>query len=99
MTTWFSEYRVRTMAERLAPQIAPRVEAAILATIRSELPILLMEELRRELPGHTPKGSAAERKMRDDAIRSMWSGNNAKDLSVMFGLSTKQIIRIATGRE
>jgi hypothetical protein len=65
MSTWFSEYRVRSLAERSAPRIAPKVEAALLACIRAELPALLMDELRNEIPEFVPKHSVALRRDRD----------------------------------
>ena len=98
MSTWFSEYRVRSLAERIAPRIAPKVEAALLACIRQELPGMLMEELRREIPEFTPKHSMALRRDRDNLIRARFTGRNAVELSGQFGLSAKQIMRIARGK-
>jgi hypothetical protein len=98
MSTWFSEYRVRSLAERIAPRIAPKVEAALLACIRAELPGMLMDELRREIPEFTPKHSVALRRDRDNLIRARFTGRNAVELSHQFGLSAKQIMRIARGK-
>lgn len=97
MSTWFSEYRVRSLAEHITPRIAPKVEAAILACIRAELPGMLMEELRREIPEFTPKHSVALRRDRDNLIRARFNGSNAAELSGQFGLSIKQVIRIGRG--
>lgn len=94
MNLWFSEYRVRALAESIAPQIAPRVEAAIIATIRAELPRLLMDELRRELPEHTPNGSNSQRSMRDKAIRMEFTGTNARALADKYRISYRQVRRI-----
>lgn len=95
MSTWFSEYRVRSLAERIAPRIAPKVEAALLACIRAELPGMLMDELRREIPEFTPKRSVTARRDRDNLIRARFTGRNAAELSAQFGLSIKQVMRIA----
>lgn len=97
MSTWFSEYRVKCLAERIAPKIAPKVEAALLACIRAELPAMLMDELRRDLPEFTPKHSNSIRRDRDNMIRARWNGRNAAELSTQFGLSIKQVTRIARG--
>lgn len=97
MSTWFSEYRVRSLAERIAPRIAPKVEAALLACIRAELPGMLMDELRREIPEFTPKRSVTVRRDRDNLIRARFTGRNAAELSAQFGLSIKQVMRIARG--
>lgn len=97
MSTWFSEYRVRTLAERIAPRMAPKVEAALVEIIRAELPAMLMDELRRELPEFTPKRSAAHRRDRDNLIRARFTGRNAVELAGQFGLSPKQVLRIARG--
>lgn len=95
MSSWFSEFRVRTLAERIAPRIAPKVESALLAVIRAELPAMLMEELRREIPEFTPKGSASRRRERDNLIRARYNGANAGELAGQFGLSASQVRRIA----
>lgn len=97
MSTWFSEYRVRTLAERIAPRIAPKVEEALLAVIRAELPGMLMEELRLEIPEFTPKKSLSMRRDRDNLIRARYNGTNAAELSHQFGISIKQIMRIGRG--
>ena len=97
MSTWFSEYRVKGLAERIAPKIAPKVEAALLACIRAELPALLMDELRNEIPEFVPKHSVALRRDRDNLIRARFNGRNAVELSGQFGLSAKQVMRIARG--
>lgn len=97
MSTWFSECRVKSLAERIAPKIAPKVEAALLACIRAELPALLMDELQREIPDLTPKVNPARRRDRDNLIRARFTGGNAGELAGQFGLSAKQVLRIARG--
>jgi hypothetical protein len=94
MSHWFSEFHVRTLAERIAPRIAPAVEVAILSCVRAELPLLLMDELRRMLPDSTPKGSNAARRARDDLIRARYTGRNAPELAAEFCLHVTQIRRI-----
>lgn len=96
MSTWFSEYRVRTLAERIAPRISPFVEAAIYATIRAELPGLLMEVLRDEIPEAMPKGSITKRRQVHEAMRAAWTGRNARELATRFGYSVKQVHRICS---
>ena len=72
MSTWFSEYRVRTLAEHIAPRILPKVEAALGNVFREHLPGMLMEAIRAEIgTEHAPKGSAAARRDRDALRRRM----------------------------
>jgi hypothetical protein len=98
MSTWFSEYRVRTLAEHIAPRIQPKVEAAIAEVFRAHMPGLLMEAIRAEIGfEHAPKGSAAARRDRDNLIRSRFNGRNAVELAGQFGLSVKQVVRIGRG--
>jgi hypothetical protein len=73
------------------------VEAALLACIRAELPALLMDELRADLPEFTPKYSVSLRRDRDNLIRARYNGENAVELAGQFGLSPKQITRIGRG--
>ncbi len=99
MSTWFSEYRVRCLAERIAPRIAPAVEAAItsamLGAIRAELPGLLMDELRREIPELVPKRSPIAQRGRDDAIRAAWRpGVRTRDLAAQFRVSIRHVQRL-----
>jgi hypothetical protein len=98
MSTWFSEYRVRTLAEHIAPRILPKVEAALGNVFREHLPGMLMEAIRAEIgTEHAPKGSAAARRDRDALIRARYNGRNAVELSAQFGLSAKQVTRIGRG--
>ena len=96
--TWFTEYRVRTLAERIAPRILPSVSAAVAhaigATIAAELPVLLMDELRREIPEYTPKRNTSFVRDRNNAMRASFTGRNHAELSARFGVSIKQVRRI-----
>ena len=93
MSIWFSEYHVRTLAERIAPRIAPSVEVAILAAVRAELPRLLMDELRTMLPEHTPKGG--ERKSERNAlIKARYNGSNISNLAREFGLHPAHVRKL-----
>lgn len=98
MSIWFSEFHVRSLSERIAPKIAPAVERAILATVRQELPGLLMAELRDMLPEYTPKRSVASRRDRDTAIRQEYTGRNVKALAAKYHLSPSQVFRIVAVR-
>lgn len=98
MSAWFSEYRVRTLAEHIAPRILPKVEAALVDVFKAHLPDLLMDAIRAEIGAeHAPKGSASGRRARDNLIRARYTGRNAAELAEQFGLSSKQILRIARG--
>lgn len=98
MSAWFSEYRVRTLAEHIAPRIQPKVEAAIAEVFRAHMPGLLMDAIRAEIGvEHAPKGSAAGRRDRDNLIRARFTGRNTTLLATQFGLSAKQIVRIGRG--
>lgn len=96
--TWFSEYRVRTLATNIAPRIMPSViaavDAAIRNTIAAELPALLFDELQREIPEYTPKRAISFRRDRDNAMRAAFTGANYRELAVKFGVSIKQVRRI-----
>lgn len=94
MSIWFSEFHVRTLAERIAPKISPAVERAVLSAVRAELPGLLMGELRDLLPEYTPKRSAASRRDRDNAIRAKFNGRNAQALAAEFSISVRQVWRV-----
>lgn len=103
MSIWFSEFHVRTLAERIAPRIMPSVSdaatKAIMATIRAELPGLLMAELRDLLPEHTPKGSSAARRDRNAAIRAEYNGRNITALAAKYGISRRMAFNIVAGRK
>jgi Mor family transcriptional regulator len=94
MGVWFSEFHVRTLAERITPRIAPSVETAILAAVRAELPRLLMEELRTMLPEHTPKGSGVRKSERNALIRARYTGNNVATLAKEFGLHPAHVRKL-----
>ena len=98
--TWFSEYRIRSLAERIAPRIMPSVAAAVSqaihAAIFAELPGLLMDELRRDIPEYTPQRSVSLRRDRDNGIRAAFTGRNYRELSVKFGVSIKTVRRVVS---
>lgn len=96
-----SDYLIRHLAHACVPHLAAKVEAAVLAAVRDELPTTLRHVLQELYAGETlrlyvPKGSA--RRERDAAIRAQWSGHNAPELATRFALSQKQIMRIVTSR-
>lgn len=96
MSVWFSEYRVRCLAEYIAARIQPKVEAAIAEVFRAHMPALLMEAIRAEIGHeHAPKGSAGARRERDNLIRARFNGRNAGELAKQFSLSSRQVQRIA----
>lgn len=97
-----SEYMIRKLAAACAPKIAEKVEAAVLETVRAELPGTIEAVLREQFPGETvrlyvPKRSAASRRDRDNMIRARYNGRNARELAAETGLSIKQVHRIANG--
>lgn len=94
MGVWFSEFHVRTLAERITPRIAPSVEVAVLTAVRAELPRLLMEELRQMLPDNTPKGGGIRISERNAMIRARYNGSNLHALSKEFCLHPRHIRRI-----
>lgn len=92
---------LRDLAEKAASH--PRIEAAVNKALRAELPSVIEEILREAYPGETlrmyiPKNNTSQRRERDNAIRASWNGHNAPVLAKQFKLSTKQIMRIATGK-
>lgn len=93
MGVWFSEFHVRTLAERITPRIAPSVEAAILAAVRAELPRLLMEELRTMLPDNTAKGGVRKSE-RNALIKARYNGSNTTALAKEFGLHPAHVRRL-----
>lgn len=96
MSSWLSEYRVRCLAEYIAPRILPKMDAAVNEVFKVHLPGLLMEAIRAELgTEHAPKGSVSARRARDNLIRTHFNGNNSGELAKQFSLSRKQVLRIA----
>ena len=98
-----SDFLIRNPALACAPRIAARVEAVVLQAVRDELPGTLEAVMREMYAGETlrlyvSKASVSGRRDRDNAIRSAWTGRNARELATSFGLSTKQVYRIATGK-
>lgn len=96
-----SELLIRNLAAACVPHLAAKVEAAVLATVRDELPATLRAVLQDMYAGETlrlyvPKGRS--RRERDEAIRASWTGRNAQELATRFKLSQKQILRIVTLR-
>lgn len=53
MSVWFSEYRVRCLAQRLEPRIQQIIERIVLGVVCAELPALLIAELERDLAEQT----------------------------------------------
>ena len=97
-----SEFLIRSLAAACVPHLAAKVEAAVLATVRDELPATLRHVLHEMYAGETlrlyvPKISNSDKVTRDAAIRAAWTGRNGPALAAQFGLSVKQIQRIATG--
>ena len=98
-----SDFLIRSLAAACVPHLAAKVEAAVLQTVRDELPATLRHVLHEMYAGETlrlyvPKISNSDKVTRDAAIRAAWTGRNATLLAAQFGLSVKQIQRIATGR-
>lgn len=96
MGVWFSEYRVRCLAEYIAPRIMPRIGSALNEVFKVQLPGLLMEAIRAEIStAYAPKGSVSARRERDNLIRARFNGRNAGDLAEQFSLSSRHVRRIA----
>ncbi len=98
-----SNFIIRNLAIACAPRIAAKVEAAVMQTVRDELAGTIETVLHEMYAGETlrlyvSKAGPAMRRERDHAIRAAWTGRNASALAHQFGLSTKQIFRIATGK-
>ena len=99
MSAWFSEYRVGVITRHIAPQLMPRVQMAVHAALKQiiddELPGMLREALRHEIPELVAKRSPSGQRDRNAAIRARYNGHNAKSLAHEFGISIRQIMRIA----
>ena len=98
MSVWFSEYRVSTITRHIAPQLMPRVQLAVHAAIKQviddELPGMLREALRNEIPEMVAKRSPSGQRDRNEAIRARYNGHNAKSLASEFSISIRQVMRI-----
>ena len=97
-----AEMSIRNLAAACAPRIAAKVEAAVVQSVRAELPGTIEQVLSEMFPGETvriyiPKKPVTARRDRDVAIRALWTGRNAHLLSTQFHLSPRTIFRIATG--
>lgn len=93
-----SEYLIRNLAERAAAH--PQIEAAIMTAIRVTLPGVIEGLLREQYSGETlrlyvPKRSRAEKRQRDAAIRDGYTGRNSAALAEQWGVSKRQVVRIA----
>lgn len=98
-----SDLMLKNLAAACAPRIAERVETVVVETVRAELPAIIEAVLRERYPGETlrlyvSKRPGGMRRVRDEAIRARYNGRNVKELSTEFGLSMRQVFRIATGR-
>ena len=99
-----SDLMLKTLAAACAPRIAARVEAAVVSTVRAELPTIIEAVLRETYPGETlrlyvSKKPGAMRRLRDDAIRAKYTGGNVVALSKEFGISARTVFRIVSGRK
>ncbi len=98
-----SDYMIRQLAAACAPRIAAKVEAAVLQTVRDELPGTIAAVLREQFAGETLNIYVSKRPVtvlrdRDNAIRAQFTGRNYQELAVRFKLSVKQIRRIVGTR-
>ena len=80
------------------------MEAAVVSTVRAELPTIIEAVLRETYPGETlrlyvSKKPGAMRRLRDDAIRAKYTGGNVVALSKEFGISARTVFRIVSGRK
>lgn len=99
-----SDLMLKTLAAACAPRIAARVEAAVVSTVRAELPTIIEAVLRETYPGETlrlyvSKKPGAMRRLRDDAIRAKYTGGNVVALAKEFGISARTVFRIVSGRK
>ena len=96
-SAWFSDLRVRNLTNHIAPRIYPHVERAVASaiheTISAQLPGLLMEALRRELPDAVPKHPAAWRRDRRAGVLREWNGHNKRELAVKYGVALRTVQR------
>lgn len=97
-----SEFLIRSLAQACAPKIAAKVETAVLATVRAELPGVIADVLREQYPGETlkfyvPKRPVSARRDRDAAIRAAYTGHNCRELAARFGLSVSMVFKIVRG--
>lgn len=99
-----SELTLRELAAACAPRIAAKVEAAVVSTVRAELANVIEQVLAESYPGETFRHYAATRpasmrRDRDQAIRAKYTGQNAAALAKEFGISTRMIFKIVSGRK
>lgn len=99
-----SDLMLRMLAAACAPKIAEKVEAAVVSTVRAELPSIIEAVLREQYPGETlriyiSKRPGSMRRMRDDAIRAKYNGTNVKSLAQEFKLSARMVFKIVSGRK
>ena len=92
-----STLTIRDLATRAAAH--PRIEQAVNAALRQELPGVIEGILREMYPGETlrlyvPKRSVTSRGERDRLIRQEYNGRNVKALANRFGLNVRTVFRI-----
>ena len=94
-----AEMSIRNLAAACAPRIAAKVEAAVVQSVRAELPGTIEQVLSEMFPGQTvrlyiPRKPVTAKRDRDTAIRALWTGRNLLELSKEFHLSRTAIYRI-----
>ena len=77
----------------------PRIEQAVTAAIRTELPGVIESILREKYPGeqltiYVAKRSASSRRDRDQAIRAEYNDSNVKALAAKYGMSVRMVFNI-----
>lgn len=93
-----SDFLMRNLAMKAASH--PKIESAVMGAIRDTLPGVIEGLLRDGFAGETirlyvPKTGRDDKKVRDGLIRARFNGTNAVELAGQFGISAKQILRIA----
>lgn len=93
---------LKSLAADCAPRIAGLVEKAVVETVRQHLPSVVEAVLRENFAGRAfsvyVRKDPQQKRMRNDAIRAAYNGHNCKQLAAQFGLSMRQVFKIATGK-
>lgn len=99
-----SDLMLKNLAAACAPRLAECVDTVVREAVRAELPTIIEAVLRETYPGETlrlyvSKRPGGMRKVRDEAIRVKYNGRNVKALAAEFGLSSRMVFKIISGKK
>lgn len=98
-----SDLLLRDLAEECAAKMVDPITKAVVDHIRANLATTVQAVLRERYAGenlkiYVAKASASMKRLRDDGIRAEFNGRNCRELAAKYGVSMRQVQRIALTR-